>query len=116
MRMLDGNTAALRDHEQREYFVDGVFARNEKQAREELAHESLEKITADQVTLDDIWDHLLGTRRQPEIELALSHGLDFEVGRLLRGVRDEIVNGRRAAWIEKHLKDRVWALANGDGE
>ena len=92
--MIDGNTAALRNHEQRQYYIDSVFARLEKIARAELVLEAREKITADQVTLDDIWDHLLGSRRQPEIELALSHDLDMEVGRLLRSVRDEIVAQR----------------------
>ena len=112
--MLDGNTAALRSHEQRQYYVDGVFARHEADARQDLADEACEKITADQVTLDDVWDELLGDRRQPELELALAHDLDMEVGRLLRGVRDEIVAKRRVKYVKDNIEQRVWDMENGE--
>ena len=112
--MLDSNTIALRDHQQRQYYIDSVFARYEREVCDELTEEATRKITAAEITLDDVWDALLGSRRQPELELALSHDMDSEVGRLLRGVRDEIVARRRAKYVEDHLKERVWEMENGE--
>jgi hypothetical protein len=113
--MLDGNSAALRDHTQRQYFIDCVFARQEPVAREQLAREAREKIPATAVSLGDVWDELLRTERDPEIEAALTHDMDYQVGRLLRSVRDELLTQQREKYIEDHLEDRVWELENARG-
>lgn len=115
--MLDGNTAALRDHEQREHFVEAVFRTYEKQARLELVAEALTKVTAEQVRIGDVWDELL--ERDADlvaIEAALSLDQVLEAGRVLARARDRVLKSRRDAYVEDHLEDRVWELHNAPGE
>lgn len=115
--MLDGNSAALRDHEQRTNFVDGVFRLYEATARRELVAESLTKITAEQVHITDVWDELLDEDADvAAAQAALSLDQVLETGRVFARARDRILKRRRDAYIEDHLEERVWELHNAPGE
>lgn len=112
--MLDGNTAALRSEEERQSFVDAVFARHESDAEQQLKQEAVAKFTVQGITLDDLFDHLCGGHRlQVEIELALANDDALQLLRMFQTARDEILEERRDAWIQDHLEDRVWDLHHG---
>ena len=109
--MLDGNSAALRDEEQRQSFIDSVFAAKEAEAVRQLTEEAVAKFAARDVGFGDIYDFL---DKSAEASLVQAIELDdsLECLRLLTDGREKALAFTRRQWVELHTEERVWALYN----
>lgn len=113
MPMLDGNTAALRDHDQRQSFIDSVFASHQAEAARQLREEAAQKFPEADVSVGATYDEILG---DPKAEPALAMAVDLddalECLRLLKVARTQAAAATRARWVSEHVEERVWLIYN----